>query len=92
MTGIANISFGGTATGVPALVSNLTASLSGASSTAASATTSATSSLEGANANQGAAAPLAESAISWLDVFVTGLGEENCKPDDLECLKRQKHE
>jgi filamentous hemagglutinin len=92
VTGIANISFGGTATGVPALVSNLTASLSGASSTAASATTSATSSLEGANANQAAAAPLAESAISWLDVFVTGLGEENCKPDDLECLKRQKHE
>jgi hypothetical protein len=21
---------------------------------------------------------------------VTGLGEENCKPDDIECLKRQK--
>ena len=34
-------------------------------------------------------APLAQNALSWLDVFVTGLGEENCKPDDIECLKRQ---
>jgi hypothetical protein len=36
------------------------------------------------------AAPLAQNALSWLDVFVTGLGEENCKPDDTECLRRQK--
>jgi len=28
--------------------------------------------------------------MSWLDVFVTGLGEENCPPEDQECLKRQK--
>ena len=37
-------------------------------------------------------APLTQAAISWLDVFVTGLGEENCKPEDTECLSRQKHE
>jgi filamentous hemagglutinin len=92
VTGVANISFGGTATGVPALVSNLTASLSGAASSASSATTSATASIDAANTGQAAAAPLADSAISWLDVFVTGLGEENCKPDDIDCLKRQKHE
>jgi filamentous hemagglutinin len=92
VTGVANISFGGTATGVPALVSNLTASLSGAASSASSATTSATASIDAANSGQAAAAPLADSAISWLDVFVTGLGEENCKPDDIDCLKRQKHD
>jgi hypothetical protein len=34
--------------------------------------------------------PLAQTALSWLEVFVTGLGEENCKQDDIECLKRQK--
>jgi filamentous hemagglutinin len=28
--------------------------------------------------------------LNWLDVFVTGLGEENCKQDDIECLKRQR--
>ena len=42
------------------------------------------------NAYAEASAPLAQAAISWLDVFVTGLGEENCRPDDMECLKRQK--
>jgi hypothetical protein len=36
------------------------------------------------------AAPVTQAAISWLDVFVTGLGDENCKPEDEECLKRQK--
>jgi hypothetical protein len=35
-------------------------------------------------------APLAQTALGWLDVFVTGLGEENCKTEDVECLKRQK--
>jgi hypothetical protein len=45
---------------------------------------------EGSNGAQ--SAPLAQAALSWLDVFVTGLGEENCKPDDLACLKRQQHQ
>ena len=35
-------------------------------------------------------APLADTALSWLEVFVVGLGEDNCKQDDIECLKRQK--
>jgi hypothetical protein len=89
--GLDNISFGGTAAGVPAEVSNLGASLSAASSAGSGATTSATASAEAAQrAEQNAAAPLAQTALSWLDVFVTGLGEENCRTDDLECLKRQK--
>ena len=85
--GASNINFGGSATGVPAQVSNIGASLAGASAAAGSTTNAAT-----ASANQEASketAPLAQTALSWLDVFVTGLGEENCKPEDLECLKRQ---
>jgi filamentous hemagglutinin len=88
VTGASNINFGGNATGVPPAVSNVTASVSGAS-TAASATTNAATTLEATAANT-QAAPLAQSAISWLDVFVTGLGDENCKPEDEECLRRQK--
>jgi hypothetical protein len=89
--GLDNIQFGGTATGVPAQVSDIGVSLSGAASVASGATNSATSSTENeANRSAAAAAPLAQAALSWLDVFVTGLGEENCRPDDLECLKRQK--
>jgi filamentous hemagglutinin len=88
--GVSNIQFGGTATGVPAQVSNIGASLSGASSAASGATNTATSAVQANTADKEAAAPLAQTALTWLDVFVTGLGEENCKPDDIECLKRQK--
>jgi filamentous hemagglutinin family protein len=87
--GALNINFGGTATGVPSDLSGLGASLSGVSSVASSATTSSTTSLAESNAQKDTA-PLAQTALSWLEVFVTGLGEENCKQDDVECLKRQK--
>jgi hypothetical protein len=91
VVGLDNIQFGGTSAGVPAEVSNLGASLSGASNAGSSAANSATSSSEEKQrADQNATAPLAQTALSWLDVFVTGLGEENCRTDDLECLKRQK--
>ena len=91
VVGLSNISFGGTATGVPSQVSDLGATLSGASAAGSSTSTSATASAEAAQrADQNANAPLTQTALSWLDVFVTGLGEENCKPDDLDCLKRQK--
>ena len=87
--GVDNINFGGTATGVPSDLSSLGASLSSVSAVAAGATTSSTSSVAEANAAK-EAVPLAQAALSWLDVFVTGLGEENCKQDDIECLKRQR--
>jgi hypothetical protein len=87
--GALNINFGGSATGVPSDLSGLGASLSGVSSVASSATSSSTTSLAESNA-QKETAPLAQTALSWLEVFVTGLGEENCKQDDIECLKRQK--
>ncbi len=87
--GALNINFGGTATGVPSDLSGLGASLSGVSAVASSATTSSTTSVAESNATK-ETAPLAQTALSWLEVFVTGLGEENCKQDDRECLKRQK--
>jgi filamentous hemagglutinin family protein len=87
--GASNINFGGTASGVPAATSNVAAGLTGVSNTSNSASNTA---VEAATANTAVekSASLADSALGWLDVFVTGLGEENCKPDDVECLKRQK--
>jgi filamentous hemagglutinin len=88
--GALNINFGGSATGVPSDLSGLAASLSGVSSVATSATTSGAASAESAAAASKEVTPLAQTALSWLEVFVTGLGEENCKQDDVECLKRQR--
>ena len=87
--GASNINFGGTASGVPASTSNVAAGRTGVSNTSSSASNAA---VEAATANNAVekSASLADSALGWLDVFVTGLGEENCKPDDVECLKRQK--
>jgi filamentous hemagglutinin len=86
-----NITVSGVAVGLPPDTSGLGASLASSSSAAASATSAAeTLGASGANNAEKAAAPLSENALSWLDVFVTGLGEENCKPDDIDCLKRQK--
>lgn len=87
--GALNISFGGSAAGVPSDLSGLAASLSGVSAVGSSATTSSTTSVAESTATK-ETAPLAQTALSWLEVFVTGLGEENCKQDDLECLHRQK--
>jgi hypothetical protein len=64
--------------------------LAGASSASSSTSNAASNALAASTAEKDAAAPLAQTALTWLDVFVTGLGEENCKPDDIECLKRQK--
>jgi filamentous hemagglutinin len=87
--GVDNINFGGTATGVPATVSNLGVTLSGASAIGSTATSNGEAAVNSQNNAQKDIAPLAQNALSWLDVFVTGFGEENCKPDDVECLKRQ---
>jgi hypothetical protein len=87
--GANNINFGGTATGVPPEVSGIGAALSSASSAAASSTNAATAAVAESQAAQ-STTPNAESAMSWLEVFVLGIGEESCDPKDLECLKRQK--
>ena len=88
--GASNINFGGTATGVPPAVSSLGASLSSATTAAASTATNAESKSEETLGSKTDTAPLSQAALSWLDVTVTGLGEENCKPEDTACLGRQR--
>jgi filamentous hemagglutinin family protein len=88
VVGSGGFNAGGVASGVPPAVSGLGAALSGASSAASSATSTSSNAVAETAQNQQSAAPLAESQMSWLDVFVEGFGGENCKPDDVECLKR----
>ncbi len=87
--GTDNIEVSGVAVGVPVETSGLGASLANASSVASSASAAAAAVVEPAAQQGGEQASLAQAALSWLEVFVVGLGEENCRPDDLECLKRQ---
>jgi filamentous hemagglutinin len=87
--GLDNIQFGGTATGVPAQVSDIGVTLAAASSVSSGATNTASSSAADEARKAATAAPITQAAISWLEVFLTGLGEENCRTDDLDCLKRQ---
>ena len=87
VVGLDNIQVGGTSTGVPAETSNLGASLSSASAVGSSASVAAGDTAAGAGAGKGAA-PLADSAFGFLDVFLEGFGSEVCKPDDTDCLKR----
>jgi len=87
--GTNNISVSGTSVGVPVAVTGLGVGFSSASSSTAAATSSAdTSATESQREAQ--KSPLANAALGWLDVFVVGLGEEQCATSDLECLKRQK--
>jgi filamentous hemagglutinin family protein len=89
--GADNIQVSGVSLGVPVDTGGLGAALSGVSAVASGASNAAAMGVDsGGNDAQQQAAPLAEAAMSWLEVFVLGLGEENCRQDDLECLKRQK--
>jgi filamentous hemagglutinin len=87
--GANNIDVGGTSTGVPAQTSGLGAALSGASAAGSSATNASSDAVEGNDKRDDSAAPLAQTALAWLDVFVVGLGEAQCKQDDIECLKKE---
>ena len=88
--GTNNITVTGTSVGVPVAVSGIGVGSAAAASNSTAAAASALSSVNtsGATASN---APLAEAALSWLDVFVTGLGDEQCAAADVECLKRQQH-
>ena len=85
--GASNITVSGTSVGVPVTVTGVSASFAGAASTAG-ATSNVAESFEGKNTSA-SSTPTADTALGWLEVFVTGLGEENCRPDDRECLQRQ---
>lgn len=89
VVGLDNIQVGGVSTGVPAETSGLGASLAGVSAVASSASSASASATEGNDESDAAQATLAQTAMSWLEVFVIGLGEENCRTDDVDCLKRQ---
>ncbi len=85
--GTNNISYSGTAVGVPVAVTGLGASLAAASSSGSAASSVGESTVaQSGSQNQ---APQAQAALNWLDVFILGLGEAQCAPDDLDCIKRQ---
>jgi hypothetical protein len=85
--GTNNIVVTGTSVGVPVPVTGLGAAAVGASSSAASAMATSTSFNE--NRDDQSKSPAADTALGWLDVFVLGFGEETCKAEDAECMKRQ---
>jgi filamentous hemagglutinin family protein len=85
-----NITVSGVSVGVPVETTGIGASVASSSSVASGATSVAASALESGQSQS--LTPGAENAMAWLDVFLVGLGEENCKPEDVECLKRQKKE
>ena len=89
VVGLDNIQVGGASVGVPAETGGLGASLAGASSVGA-ASSSASGSATAAADTKPTTTPVADSLMSFLDVFVEGFGEDNCKPGDAECLSRQK--
>ena len=86
--GAGNIKVSGVSIGVPVEATGLGASLAAVSAVGSSASEAATASVV-ENANRATAAPIAEAAIGWLDVFLEGFGPDVCKPQDLECIKRQ---
>ncbi len=83
-----NITVSGVAIGVPVETTGLGASLAGSSSVAGSAS-SAAGMAANPTGNEQQTAPVAANALGWLDVFILGFGEEQCKAEDVECLKRQ---
>ena len=87
--GADNIQVSGVAVGVPVDAGGLGASLAGVSSVASSASNAATMAVDSGAQDKQPAASLADAALSWLEVFVVGLGEEQCDQKDTECLKRQ---
>ncbi len=92
VVGLDNIQVGGVSTGVPPETSGLGASLSSASAAGSSASTAAGATVEGGSAAESSTKSLADTALSWLDVFLEGFGPETCKPNDEECLNRYRKE
>jgi hypothetical protein len=88
--GANNIQVSGTSVGVPVDSSGLGASLTGVSSVGSAASSAAETAVDPSGGKKtGGEESLADSALSWLDVFVVGLGDETCDPKDLECVRRQ---
>lgn len=88
--GVDNIKVTGVSVGVPVDAGGLGSALAGVSNVASSASAAAAAALESGQSQDNDQASLADTALSWLDVFIVGLGEDTCKQDDVACLKRQK--
>lgn len=87
--GASNIKVSGVSIGVPVEAGGLGASLAGVSAVASSASQAATAGVEQSTNSSASSTPAATAALGWLDVFVEGFGEEVCKANDVECLKRE---
>jgi filamentous hemagglutinin family protein len=87
--GADNIKVGGVAVGVPVDAGGLGASLQGVSSQSSSASSN-MDSVATSNATQQPQTGTADDALTWLEVFVLGFGDETCRPDDEDCLKRER--
>lgn len=74
--GAENIHVSGVSVGVPVDTGGLAASLSGISAVASGASNTATSTVAAQQRQRESATPLSDSALSFLDVFVTGFGGE----------------
>lgn len=86
--GLDNIQVGGASTGVPAEAGGLGAALAGVSSVGSSASAAdQTDVASGATTTE--ATSIAQTALTWLDVFLEGFGTESCSPNDRACLERQ---
>jgi hypothetical protein len=90
VVGLDNIQVGGSSSGVPPETGGLGVSLAGASSAGSSSTSAAAGSTTAGSSTSEQAPGAGQAALSFLEVFVLGLGEDTCRSDDLECLKRQK--
>lgn len=88
--GADNIQVSGVSVGTQVDPGALAPSLANVSAAASSAANTATNSVDGGRDQDKQAASLGDTALSWLEVFVIGLGEDNCGQSDIECLKRQK--
>lgn len=88
--GADNIEVGGVSVGVPTDTGGLGTSLAGVSSVASSASSTVDAGGDDGQGDEKSATKLADTALSWLEVFVVGLGEDSCRQDDVECLKRQR--
>jgi len=82
--GADNISVSGTSVGVPVDTGGFGAALTGASAVGAGATNAADDTVAQSRQEQTSSTPLADQALGFLDVFVTGFGEP-CDPAKEDC-------
>jgi hypothetical protein len=84
--GADNISVSGVSVGVPVDTGGFATALSGVSAVAASAANTAEEAVTPSRQQTESETPLAAQALGFLDVFITGFGEE-CDPKKQECSK-----